>query len=126
MTRTNRPTSPTIEAVRLSGPLQPQLVLLLDALADDADAATAGARESLARRIHAALECDGDEFLIRLAETITRSDRALLLELADRHERRTAPAPFADPAERLRRLEPARRYRDAAQVLSMLEELASA
>ncbi len=117
---------PGAESLLLSGPLQPQLVLLIDTLTRDVDEPTAALRQALACRVHAALGLAANECLARLGATITESDRALLIMLADRHELRTPPAAANDPAERLRRLEPARRYRDAAQVLAMLAELAAA
>lgn len=115
-----------IEPLLLSGPLQPQLVLLIDSLVRDPDEPTATLRQSLACRLQAALGLAANDCLVRLGATISESDRALLLMLADRHEQRTPPAPFEHPRERLQRLEPARRFRDAAQILAMLTELAAA
>jgi hypothetical protein len=110
----------------LGGPLQPQLVLLIDSLGRCQDEASYEARRALALKLHAVLGLTARECVVRLSATIGEGDLAFLLELADDHERRTPPAPTEDPRERLRRLEPARRYRDAAQVLSMLPVLASA
>lgn len=123
MTVERTPTPPWADALGLNGPLQPQLVLLLDSLSKDEDAESIDARRALARRVHAALRRSHEECLAQLAATITEADRALLLALADRHEQRTPAAAAGDPRERLRRLEPARRYRDGAQILGMLAEL---
>ena len=120
----NRLTPPSVAPLMIDGPLQPQLFLLLDTLAKDPDERSLEERRSLARRIHAALGQGADECLEQLNANLSEEDRSLLLVLADRHEQRTPAAPAADPRERLRRLEPARRYRDAAQVLAMLAVLA--